>query len=142
MPSILKTLTTSLAGLGILPGGATKSVGSTVLILARDDADVASTSPGLDAYGIPWQKALIAQGGSPLPVLNSTATNANFGSIILIGSLSYDYNGVFKSALTDAQWNQIYAYQSAFNVRMVRINEYPGIGFGKQPTLSISSFSR
>lgn len=105
-------------------------VNSTVLILARDSFDVASVSPGLDAYAIPWQQYLIPQAGAPLPTLNSSLTQANYGSIILIGSISYDYNGTYNSALTTAQWNQLYAYQTNFKIRMVRINEYPGPNFG------------
>lgn len=105
-------------------------VNSTVLILARDSFDVASISPALDAYAIPWQQYLIPQAGAPLPTLNSSLTQAAYGSIILIGSISYDYNGTYNSALTTAQWNQLYAYQTDFKIRMVRINEYPGPNFG------------
>lgn len=107
------------------------TVDSTVLIVAGNSADVAATSPGLDGYGIPWTSVLIPQAGGPLPTLNSSLTQGNFGSLIVIGSVSYDYNGTYKSALTDAQWNSLYAYQAAFKVRMVRINEYPGPNFGK-----------
>ncbi|CEJ92823.1 hypothetical protein VHEMI08453 [[Torrubiella] hemipterigena] len=118
-----------------LPGlsAAANSASSTVLLIARDAYDVTGISPGLDAYGIPWTSALIPQTGTDLPVLNSTATHANYGSIILVGSISYDYNGTYKSALTDAQWDQIFAYQANFNIRMVRINEYPGPKFGTTP---------
>lgn len=130
MPSILQAVQAVTGLLGLAGAAAQKTVGSTVLILGRDDFDVAGISPGLDAYGIPWQKALIPQAGANLPTLNSSATNANYGSIILIGSISYDYNGTYRSALTDAQWNQIYGYQTTFGVRMVRINEYPGPNFG------------
>lgn len=112
------------------PAAAGVNVNSTVLILARDSFDVASVSPGLDGYGIPWQQVLIPQAGAPLPTLNSSMTQANYGSIILIGSISYDYNGTYNSALTTAQWDQLYAYQTTFKVRMVRINEYPGPNFG------------
>lgn len=131
MPSIIQAVQAVTGLLGLAGAAASqKTVGSTVLILGRDDFDVASVSPGLDAYGIPWQKALIPQAGGSLPTLNSTTTSANYGSIILIGSISYDYNGTYRSALTDSQWNQIYGFQSSFGVRMVRINEYPGINFG------------
>lgn len=119
------------AAIGIVGAAAAQTtVNSTVLILARDSFDVASISPALDAYAIPWQPYLIPQAGAPLPTLNSSLTHANYGSIILIGSISYDYNGTYNSALTTAQWNQLYAYQTTFKVRMVRINEYPGPNFG------------
>lgn len=115
---------------GTTPAATSVNVNSTVLIVARDSFDVASVSPGLDGYGIPWQQVLIPQAGAPLPTLNSSMTQANYGSIILIGSISYDYNGTYNSALTTAQWDQLYAYQTSFKVRMVRINEYPGPNFG------------
>lgn len=129
MHFVTKTVAVAATFAGL--SAAANTVSGKVLIIGRDDFDVNSTTPGLDAYGIPWQKALIPQAGTILPSLNSTATSGNFGSIILIGSVSYNYNGVFKSALTDQQWNDIFAYQANFNVRMVRFNEYPGPNFGE-----------
>lgn len=40
------------------------------------------------------------------------------------------YTDGWRSAVTDAQWNTIWGYQSDFRVRMVRINEFPGPAFG------------
>ncbi|KAF7552527.1 hypothetical protein G7Z17_g4235 [Cylindrodendrum hubeiense] len=45
-------------------------------------------------------------------------------------AVSYDYDGVWASAVTTAQWTALHEYQVEFNVRMVRINEYPGSDFG------------
>lgn len=109
---------------------AATSVTGTVLIIARSDADVAGISPGLDGYGIPWEKALIPKAGAALPTLNSSSADGNYVGIITSGGLSYDYSGNFKSALTAAQWNQLYGYQSAFHVRLVRLDEFPGSEFG------------
>lgn len=46
-------------------------------------------------------------------------------------ALAYDDAGIWGSALTVAQWDTIHTYQKQFNVRMVRINEYPGPDFGE-----------
>ncbi|EFY97716.1 hypothetical protein X797_002917 [Metarhizium robertsii] len=113
----------------ILPAAAI-TVGSTVLILARDDAEAKGAAMGLDGYGIPYQKVIFPAGGANLPVLNSSATQGNFGGIVVISNVAYDNNGTFASALTPQQWAQINSYQSTFKVRMVRINEFPSAEFG------------
>lgn len=121
----------ALLGVAVRFVAAATTVTSTALIIAANDADVAKASLGLDAYGIPWTKALIPQAGGSLPVLNSSATNGNYGSIVVLDSVAYDYNGTYRSALTTDQWNQLYSYQSAFHVRMVRLEEFPGPEFGE-----------
>lgn len=121
--------------IGALSGlaAAANSVDSTILIVARNDGDVAKASSGLDGYGIPWEKALIPQGGTSLPVLNSSRTEGRYGGIMVFGSISYDMGGGhFASALTEQQWNDLYAYQTAFGVRMVHLDEFPGPDFGEQ----------
>ncbi|KAG8413411.1 hypothetical protein J3458_012975 [Metarhizium acridum] len=113
----------------ILPAAAI-SVGSTVLILARNEGEAKSAAMGLDGYGIPYQKVIFPAGGTGLPVLNSSATQGNFGGIVVISNVAYDNNGTFASAVTSQQWAQINSYQSTFKVRMVRINEYPSAEYG------------
>ena len=55
----------------------------------------------------------------------------NFGGIIIDSGIVYDYgaNG-YLSALTTDQWNQLYAYQLAFGVRMVQYGVYPNSDYG------------
>ena len=50
----------------------------------------------------------------------------------MASAVSYDYGGTtgFQSALTNDQWNQLYAYQLAFGVRMVQYDVYPGPLYG------------
>ncbi|CEJ90078.1 hypothetical protein VHEMI05886 [[Torrubiella] hemipterigena] len=127
----LLTATALLAGVS---AAVTTTLGSKVLILARSDADVASTSPGLDGYGIPWEAVLVPKAGVSLPQLNSTVTDGNYAAIITVSGLIYDYGtdkaSNYHSALTPDQWNQLYAYQDAFRVRMVRVDEFPSADFG------------
>lgn len=68
--------------------------------------------------------------GVALPVLNSTATDGNYGGFIVLGEVSYDGAAGFASALTTAQWQQMFDYQTTFGVRMVRLDVYPGSDFG------------
>lgn len=127
-------LARAVAVIGTLTGlsAAANAVDSTVLVVARNDGDAAKAGMGLDGYGIPWEKALIPQGGTALPALNSSGTEGRYGGIVVIGSVSYDMGGGrFASALTDQQWNDLYAYQTAFKVRMVRLDEFPGPAFGE-----------
>ncbi|CAH0056825.1 unnamed protein product [Clonostachys solani] len=111
------------------------TVDSTVLILAKDAATAKLASDGLNAYGIPFQSFIVAQAGSTLPVLNSSSTSGNYGGIIVMSSVSYDYGGTtgWQSAITTDQWTLLNNYQLNFNVRMVRIDEYPGASFGTTP---------
>ena len=110
-------------------GGAT--VSSTILILARDfTAAQNSGFSGLQGYGIPYEVVTIPQAGGNLPVLNSTAKNGNYGGIVVISEVGYDYNGSYYSALTRRQWNDLWSYQEAFGVRMVRLDVFPSPDFG------------
>ena len=103
------------------------TVQSTVLILARDAVSAYSAFSGLNAYGIPYNLVVVPQTGITLPALNSSATVGNFGAIVILSEVSYNYGGTlgFQSALTTAQLAQIYAYQAAFSVRLVRLDSFP-----------------
>src|SRR5271170_7824980 len=81
-------------------------------------------------YGSPYQLFQIPQTGAQLPVLETTSggdTVGNFGLLIILAQASYDYGGDigWTSALTDPQWDALYAYQVKYGVRMVQLNTYP-----------------
>lgn len=119
------------------PAASQTTVNATILVLARDLASSYSATSGLAGYGIPYQLQLVPQAGITLPVLNSSATVGNFGGIIILSEVSYNYgNDSWASALTAAQAQQLYSYQSAFGVRMVRIDVYPGPDYGVTPTIA------
>lgn len=51
-----------------------------------------------------------------------------------MSEVSYDYGGgAYHSAITDAQFQQLYQYQIDFHVRMVRLDAYPQPNFGTTP---------
>ncbi|OJJ99291.1 hypothetical protein ASPACDRAFT_30018 [Aspergillus aculeatus ATCC 16872] len=106
------------------------SVAANILVIARDTASANVASSGLNAYGIPFTTLVVPQAGASLPTLNTT-TGGNFGGIVVASEVSYDYGTAgFQSALTTDQWNQLYAYQLAYGVRMVQYDVYPGPNYG------------
>lgn len=100
---------------------AQNTVQSTILIFARDTTSAYDAYSGFNAYGIPYDVVIVPQAGITLPTLNSSATQGNYGGIVVLSEVSYSYNGSWESALTTAQWQQLYTYQTAFGVRMVRL---------------------
>ncbi|KAJ5922452.1 hypothetical protein N7516_010155 [Penicillium verrucosum] len=107
------------------------AVAADILVIARDAASAGVASSGLNGYGIPFTTLIVPSAGVPLPDLNGTA-GGNFGGIVVASEVSYEYGGTqgFQSALTTDQWNQLYAYQLEYGVRMVQYDVYPGPKFG------------
>ncbi|EEU43436.1 uncharacterized protein NECHADRAFT_45195, partial [Fusarium vanettenii 77-13-4] len=103
---------------------------STILIFAKDEYAASSAGWGFDGYGIPFEKVLVPQNGFELPTLNSSSSKGNYGGIVVVDSVSYEYSDGWRSAISTEQWEKIYEYQINFKVRLVRINEYPGPNFG------------
>jgi hypothetical protein len=108
------------------------TVSSTVLIIARDStAAINGAALGLQGYGIPYEILTVPQAGiTSLPLLNSSATYGNYGGIVTISEVGYNYDSNYYSALTRRQWNDLYAYQTNFGVRMVRLDVFPTTDFG------------
>lgn len=99
-------------------------------MIARDTASAGVASSGLNSYGIPFTTLIVPQAGVALPALN-TSTGGNFGGIVVASEVSYDYGATgYQSALTTDQWNQLYAYQLTYGVRMVQYDVYPGPNYG------------
>ncbi|KAH8686270.1 hypothetical protein BGZ61DRAFT_533827 [Ilyonectria robusta] len=113
--------------------GAGATVDATILVIAADSDTAAAGSLGLLAYGIPYETFVVSADGSDLPPLSSSSTHGNYGGIIILSSIAVSKSSGWGSALTDNQWTALYAYQTDYNVRMVRINEYPGSKFGTTP---------
>jgi hypothetical protein len=118
---------TSTAAATVLGG----NVKADVLVIARDAGVAKNLASGFNGYGIPYSTLVVPQAGIVLPDLNSTGVG-NYGGIVVHGQVAYDYGGTlgFQSALSADQWNQLYAYQTAYGVRMVHLDVYPGPLFG------------
>jgi hypothetical protein len=108
------------------------TISSTVLIVARDTTSAENgAAAGLRGYGIPFEILTVPQEGVPnLPVLNSSTTHGNYGGIVIISEVGYNYDTEYYSALTRRQWNDLYAYQTTFGVRMARLDVFPTSDFG------------
>jgi hypothetical protein len=109
-------------------GGNTKA---DVLVIARDATIAKNLASGFNGYGIPYSTLVVPKAGIDLPALNTSGVG-NYGGILVHGQVAYDYGGSlgFQSALTADQWNQLYAYQTAYGTRMVHLDVYPGPLFG------------
>ena len=117
------------------------SVANTILIFARDEGSAYSAYSGLDGYGIPYEVVIVPSGGAALPTLgdNSTQTG-NYGGIMIMGEVSYQYSDGFRSALTAQQWQQLFSYQEQYGVRMARIDVFPTPEFGMYMILTVGLF--
>jgi hypothetical protein len=124
-PSATSSASTNATPLVALGG----KVDTTILVLVRTDDNAYSVTSGLDAYGIPYELIRVPKTGFQLPALNVSA-HGNFGGIISLSELAYEYDGDWHSGISTDQYNTIYAYQVAFGVRFVRIDAYPQPAFG------------
>ncbi|KAF2753661.1 hypothetical protein EJ05DRAFT_514619 [Pseudovirgaria hyperparasitica] len=95
------------------------SVKSNILVIAQNDNTLSTADAVLKGYGIPYTNELIATSTDSLPSLNDSATSGNYGGFIVHGT-----------ALSTGQLQQIYSYQAAFGVRMVRWDVVPTAEFG------------
>ncbi|KAH7400448.1 hypothetical protein BKA64DRAFT_482127 [Cadophora sp. MPI-SDFR-AT-0126] len=118
----------------VISPASAKTVSSTILVLARNAAEATSGTSGLKAYGIPYQLVLVPQAGTALPTLSSS-TVGNYGGIIVMSEVSYEYSTGWASGITAAQWQTIYNYQISFGVRLARLDVYPGPDFGVTTTI-------
>ncbi|KAL3453610.1 hypothetical protein BJX65DRAFT_292627 [Aspergillus insuetus] len=128
-PPTSSSMSVTTTSSSVVPS-ATGTIAANILVIARDNTQAAVAYSGLNGYGIPYSTLIVPQAGIELPSLN-TSTGGNFGGIVVAGEVSYDYGTEgWRSALTDDQWNQLYAYQLAYGVRMVQYDVYPGPKFG------------
>jgi hypothetical protein len=119
----------SADGISAVPGS---TISSTILVLARDQTAAQNgVTLGLQGYGIPYEVITVPQEGiSNLPLLNSSTTHGNYGGIVVLSEVGYNYDDQYYSALTRRQWNQLWDYQISFGVRMVRLDVFPTSDFG------------
>jgi hypothetical protein len=111
---------------------ANATVSSTILVVARDQLSAQNGAfSGLQGYGIPYETLLVPKEGvTGLPVLNSSANHGNYGGIVVVSEVGYNYDAQYYSALTRAQWTALWNYQTQFGVRMVRLDVFPTSDFG------------
>jgi hypothetical protein len=108
------------------------TINSTLLVLSREPNATASGVSVLQGYGIPYQVVDLSLSGSGVPQLNSTPDAGNFGGIVAVSARSYQGGDDWNKVLSDKQWQELYRYQEAFGVRMVRLNAWPSVDYGVQ----------
>lgn len=108
---------------------AQSTLGGNILVIARDAASVGVASNVFTAYGIPCTTLVVPQTGAALPALNSSS-GGNFAGFVIASDVSYNVGTAWQSALTQDQWNQIFAYQLQYSVRMIQYDVYPGPLYG------------
>lgn len=121
----------ALAGLLVEVAICDYTVDGTILVLGRTTADAEMAAAGLKGYGIAYETAEVPQTGFELPNLNSSADHGNYGGIVLLSEVSYEFEDGWRSAITEEQFDALYKYQVDFGVRMVRLDVYPSSEFGK-----------
>ena len=107
------------------------TVSGTILIFAQDEATSTAGSSGLRGYGIPYETVIVPEDGIELPELSSGEEEGNYGGIIVLNEVGYDYDGGWRSAITEEQWEEIYEYQTSFGVRLVHLNVFPSSEYGR-----------
>lgn len=130
--TVLTNTTSADPAVPLISAVAATTVKSTILILARDSASAYSAISGLNGIGIPYELLIVPQAGVTLPTLNGSATGGNYGGIVVLSEVSYNYGSTlgFQSSLSASQWASLYQYQISFGVRMVRLDSFPGPGSG------------
>lgn len=129
----LSALTGLMAGVA----ACTRTVDGTVLVLGRTTADAEMAAAGLRGYGIAYEAVAVPQTGFELPALNASAEQGNYGGIVLLSDVSYEFEDGWRSAVTKEQFDALFAYQVDFGVRMVRLDVFPSSEFGKSVRCAI-----
>ncbi|MCS7003467.1 MAG: hypothetical protein NZ518_11515, partial [Dehalococcoidia bacterium] len=106
-----------------------------LLVIAADGTEVAL--PGIREVllylGVPFTEYIATRTpGGLTPQFLANGNRGNFQGVILTsGSLAYfDPSRGWVSALTDAEWQALWAYQAAFGVRQVTWYTYPTPDYG------------
>jgi len=108
------------------------TINSTLLVLSREPNATASGVSVLQGYGIPYQVVDLSIPAAGFPQLNSTPNTGNFGGIVAVSARPYSGGDDWNKVLSDKQWQELYRYQEAFGVRLVRLNAWPSADFGVQ----------
>ncbi|KAI8801161.1 hypothetical protein BJ742DRAFT_859460 [Cladochytrium replicatum] len=138
-PSAMPTFTSSFDPQSLFDNGNTL-LRLRALILRTTSGGHEAAEYIFRAYGFPFDTLLIpsdfAVSGTfdliekvPLKT-GGSITRGKYSLIVLSdGKLAYDHGGTFKSALSDAQWSFLYAYEVRYGVRQISLNDYPSISY-------------
>ncbi|KAJ3278102.1 hypothetical protein HK104_002648 [Borealophlyctis nickersoniae] len=114
----------------------TKSMRHRVLLITTTPStaeDFLHVTNGLNGYGIPYDQLIIPNTGynGSLPLQDSAGNPLYSLVIVTPGQLPYaNAAGVWGSALTQVQWDQLAAYESKWKVRRVSLDDTPQASHG------------
>lgn len=101
---------------------------STVLVIGTSGDVTEEAVYILRSYGLTYQTLIFSQNGdNVLPPLE-TDDGGNYGLLIPVANVQFP--NTTTSALTNDQWNTLYAYQEKYSIRMVQVAASPNTKFG------------
>jgi hypothetical protein len=117
-----------------------------VLVVASDgnEVDLPGITQELNYLGIPYTVYIAAQtpGGLTPDMLSSGCNGYYQGVILTNGELTYDNNGTWMSALSQAEWSNLWTYEASMGIRQLSWYTYPTADFGYQvPTAAVDTTS-
>ncbi len=108
-----------------------------ILVIASDgtEADLAAIRQALDYLGEPYTVYVAAQtpGGLTPDTLYSGNHAYYQGVILTTGDLGYNNNGVWQSALSSTEWQNLWTFEGTFGIRQLSWYTYPTANYGFNP---------
>ena len=108
-----------------------------ILVIASDgtEADLAAIRQALDYLGEPYTVYVAAQtpGGLTPDTLYSGNHAYYQGVILTTGDLGYNNNGVWQSALSSTEWQNLWTFEGTFGIRQLSWYTYPTASYGFNP---------
>ncbi|KAJ3101949.1 hypothetical protein HDU97_000925 [Phlyctochytrium planicorne] len=105
------------------------------LVLSTDYTVAMAPIHTLMSYTIPFDLVIISPANMTQNSLNLEVTANQHGKyhfvVLATGGMIAEFpNGTFASTLSPNQWDELYAYQANYNVRLVALNDAPKPEFG------------
>lgn len=123
----------------VIDPNAAKLDGKLLVVSATgDEPSLAAIKQTLEYMGTPYAVWVATQhpGGLTADVLASGTHGFYQGVILVDNTLGVEQNGAWVSALSQAEWDALAAYEVSFNVRQVSWYAYPTPDLGFAPTSS------
>jgi hypothetical protein len=114
-----------------------------VLVISADasETDLPAIRQILDYMGTPYDLYVGKQtpGGLTSAALSSGAHGFYQGVILTTGSLAYFDGTTYVSALTQTEWQALWAYEATFGIRQVTWYTYPTADYGFQTPTAVDT---
>lgn len=130
----------ALAGMATASTLFKQSVDMKLLVLSADGTEpaFAAIKYFLDLIGIPYNAVVVSTAGG-VPALADATHGLYQGIVLATGSLGYNKNGQWVSALSAADWTALDGYQIRYGVRLVSFYTWPELRYGLSPVGAFST---